>query len=73
MKIVEKWLNPFADPFSLMKLCLEASILILFVILFILFFFKIRKKNPMFMGKGYHELIAFMIVGIVLYLSLIHI
>ena len=67
MKIIERWLNPFADPFSLIKLSLEASILVLFVALFIFFFFRIRRRNPVFMGKGYHELVAFMVVGIILY------
>ena len=67
MKVVDKWLNPFEDPFSMIKLFLELTILILFIILFLLFFFWIRRRTPIFMGKGYHELSSFMIVGIILY------
>ncbi len=68
MKIVEKWLDPLSSPFPLIKLILELMILILFLVLFALFYFRIRKRTPIFMGKGYHELLAFMVVGIFLYI-----
>jgi len=37
-------------------------------VLFLVFYFRIRRKTPVFMGKGYHELLTFMILGIVLYI-----
>ena len=67
MSVVEKWLDPFSNPFSILKFAMELSILILFIILFLVFYFRIRRKTPVFMGKGYHELLLFMVVGIILY------
>ena len=67
MGIVEHYCNPFSNPFSLLKLALEAACLVSLIILLVLFVFHIRVRNPIFMGKGYHELLFGIIVGVVLY------
>jgi len=63
--VVEKFVNPFRDPFSALKFFTELLILVLFIILFIIFYLKIRRTTVL-KEKGYYEFMLFIILGIIL-------